>query len=274
MSEESSPAGTEVAGDEAAPGPRWPRRTVVILAAAAVVFVVTVAAAVVSAVVRPAPPRPAYTTLPEPCTLVSSATLGLPGATGTPESVAIGSTLEAGSCKWSSRSDGEDKTLTAVVYVFRSPSAIVRAQQSYRNAVAGLGCHCKGVTVSARPVTGLGDQATGLLIAAGPDADFATAPNASDPGADLIVRSSNALIFLNFDVTATATGVSLAAVGASQLTGMISVARGILAALARPAGVSAQIAPVTPEPHYAGSRNAWPRSTRQLPPAARRARPR
>jgi len=67
-----------------------------------------------------------------------------------------------------------------VVYVFRSASAILSAQQSYRNAVAGLGCHCKGVTVSARPVSGLGDQATGLLIAAGPDADFATAPNASD----------------------------------------------------------------------------------------------
>jgi len=69
----------------------------VILVCAALVFVVTVAAAVISAVVRPAPPRPAYTTLPEPCTLVSSATLGLPGATGTPQSVPEGRALEAGS---------------------------------------------------------------------------------------------------------------------------------------------------------------------------------
>jgi hypothetical protein len=80
--------------------------------------------------VRPVPPRPAYASLPEPCALVGPATLAryLPGATGTPESIFVGGTVKAGSCKWSSTSGGEDRTLVAAVFIFRSSSAISAAR--------------------------------------------------------------------------------------------------------------------------------------------------
>jgi hypothetical protein len=103
-------------------------------------------------------------------------------------------------------------------------------------------------------VAGLGDQATEAFVVAGPDADFSKAPNASSPGASLLVLSSNALIGLTLDTTAAATGESTTSPPSSaELAGMISMARDALAVLARPASAPAPAAAsLAAEPHYAG----------------------
>jgi len=80
------------------------------------------------------------------------------------------------------------------------------------------------------------------------------APNASGPGASLLVLSSNAVIGLTLDTTAAATGESTTSPPSSaELAGMISMARDALAVLARPASAPAPAAAsLAAEPHYAG----------------------
>jgi hypothetical protein len=174
----------------------------------------------------------------------------LPNATRTPESMFASGTYHAGSCKWTSSTGGDDRTLVAQVFVFDSSSSVAAARQAYDSSLSAFGCHCQGVTVSTRPVAGLGDQAAVFYITGAPDATVATAPNAAFPGTSLLVRSSNAEIALNYDATTAATGTALAA-GSAQLTGMMSMAQDILDALAQPSAVAS--VPVSPEPHYAGS---------------------
>jgi hypothetical protein len=152
---------------------------------------------------------------------------------------------------------GEVRTLSAQVIVFSSPSSVSLAQQTYRGFASSLSCRCKGVTVSTRPVSDLADQATEAFISAGPQANVANSPSASFLGANLLVRSSNAIVTLNLDTTAIATGASLASPpSAAQLAAMISMARDVLAELARPGSPPATArAPVSPEPQYAGRRD-------------------
>lgn len=266
VSEESRPdaPGTAAAEGDLVPAPGKRPRSALILSLSALISAAVIAVAVVWSVGYP-PAGPGYSRLPGPCTLISLAALDpyLPGATATPESTPPLAGAEAGACKWTGITGGETKALAAAVLIFGSSSAvsgITAAQQSYDGTVSGLDCHCQGVTVSRQLVTGVGDQATALFIADAPDVNFSTAPNAMTPGASLVIRSSNALIALNYTVTASGTGTVLAPrTDAAQLTGLISMARGILAALARPAGASpppGSIAPVSPEPHYAGRRDS------------------
>ena len=198
---------------------------------------------VVFLIVRRSAPQPRYASLPrQSCALVSPADVAryLPGAKGTPYSTGQSSTVKVGVCKWSATSRGEDRTLVAEAFVFRSASAVSQARKAYRTSAATLRCRCPGVTVSAKPVAGLGDQATEVFVAAGPDADFSKAPNASSPGASLLVLSSNAVIGLTLDTTVAATGESATSPPSSaELAGMISMARDALAALAQPASAPA-----------------------------------
>jgi hypothetical protein len=259
VSEESSTGAagiTEPAGS-GAPAPLstapWRRRTSLRVRLATGVVAAAVLVSVVIVVVKSVSPRPAYGSLPAPCAVVSLATVAryLPDPTPTPESMPADRTYQAGSCKWASAAGGEDRTLVAQVFVFDESSAMTAVQQAYNGSLSAFGCHCQGVTVSTRPVAGLGDQAAAFFIADGPAAAVATAPNAAFPGASLLVRSSNAEIALNYDVTDPATGTPVAsAAGPGQLTGMIAVARGILATLAAPADAAS--VPVSAEPHYAG----------------------
>ena len=260
MSEDSSTGAPGIAApdgeDIPLPTGPWQRRTRPRVRIAAAVITVAAITSVVYVVVRSGPPGPAYSSLPAPCAMVSPAAVAryLPNPVRTPESVLTDSTYRAGSCKWASTAGGEDRTLVAQVFVYDSSSSVSPAQQAYNSAFSSFGCHCQGVTVSTQSVTGLGDQASAFIIAVGPAATIATAPNAGSPGLNLLVRSSNALIALDYDVTAPATGMSLAsAAGTAQLTGMISMARGILAALAQPAAAAS--VPVSPEPRYTGSRD-------------------
>jgi hypothetical protein len=241
--------------------PSWARRRPLLAGFGAGIL----AAAIVSGVVYEAqlpsgPPRGAYASLPkQPCAMVSAAELAkyLPEATGTPESIGSTGSVRQGLCKWSSAAGGEARTLTAQVLLFGSPSSVSQAQQIYQSIASTLGCHCKGVTVSTRPVSGLGDQAREAFVSAGPEANIVSSPSASFAGANLVVRSSNAVVILNLDTTATATGASLASPpSAAQLATMNAMARGVLAGLARPGSApAAASAPVSPEPQYAGRRD-------------------
>ena len=130
--------------------------------------------------------------------MISAAELAnvLPGAAGTPETVAQASQTSQVQCKWSSTAGSATRTLIGQVLVFSSPSSVRLAQQDYRMTVASLGCHCRGVRASTRPVSGVGDQATEAFVTAGPDADFVSSPAAALPGTNLLVRSSNAVVLL------------------------------------------------------------------------------
>lgn len=231
----------------------WLRRTSLRVRIATAMVVVAVIVPVLLVVTRSSV-GPAYSRLPAPCALVSLATVAryMPDPTRTPESMPASGTYQAGSCQWASAGGGEDRTLVAQVFVFGSSSGVTAAQQAYNGSSSAIGCRCQGVTVSTRPVADLGDQATAFFIADSPAATITAAPNAAFPGTSLLVRSSNAEIALNYDVTDVATGTSLAsAAGPAPLPGVISVARGILAALAAPATVAS--VPVSAEPHYAGT---------------------
>jgi hypothetical protein len=230
----------------------WLRGTSLRVRIGAAVVAVAVLTSVAFLVVHSGFSQPAYSGMPAPCALVSPATVAkyLPSPTRTPESMLAGRTYQAGSCKWASSTGGEDRTLVAEVFVFDSSSSVSAARQAYDSSLSVFGCHCQGVTVSTRPVADLGDQAAAFYITGAPDATVATAPNAAFPGTSLLVRSSNAEIALNYDVTAAATGTALAT-SSAQLTGMISMAQDILDALAQPSAVAS--VPVSPEPHYAGS---------------------
>jgi hypothetical protein len=230
------------------PRRRWLRRTSLRVRVIAAVAAAGVIAAIVFAAMPSNPPsKPAYASLPAPCGTVSLDALAryLPSPTATPVSVLPVPIVAAklGSCKWSSTTGGEDRTLWLDLYISGGPSAIYYAKQSYDASLSGTDCHCKGVTVSTRRVTGLGDQATGILVNAGLDS-----VSSVGTGADLLVWSSNSEMILSYSATAAG---SPQPPDAAELTWLISVAHDILADLARPVAVVA--APVVPEPHYAGS---------------------
>jgi hypothetical protein len=230
----------------------WLRASSVRVRIAAVVVAVAALATVLVTVVHSGSSQPVYSSLPEPCALVSPATVAryLPNATRTPESMFASNTYQAGSCKWASSTGADDRTLVAQAFVFDSSSSVTAARQAYDNSLSAFGCHCQGVTVSTQSVAGLGDQAAVFYITDGPAATVATAPNAAFPGTSLLVRSSNAEVALNYDVTVPATGTALApATGTAQLTGLMSMAQDVLDAMAQPSAVAS--VPFSPEPHYA-----------------------
>lgn len=201
---------------------------------------------------------PPYTSLPAPCSVISLAALAtyLPNPTGTPLSVPSASTYKEADCEWSSTAGGEDRKVVSDVVIFRSsngsPDATDAARQFYSSSLSALGCHCPATAVSVRSVPGLGDQATALVVTADPDAVEITPSGGVIPGLTLLVTSRNAGIELNYRSAVAATGAALPA-DAGKLTGIIAMARGILAELGGRAAASA--APATAEPHYAGPRD-------------------
>ena len=156
-----APADTDAEEAEPVPPGRWsrmlptPLRRRPLITAIAAVGLAAFIAVLVLAAVQPSTPRPAYSSLPkQPCSLISPAELAtfLPGAKGTVETVQVASSVRIDTCKWSSTTGGDDQTLVGQVFVFGSSSSISDAQQSYRATVSRLRCHCKGVTISTRPV--------------------------------------------------------------------------------------------------------------------------
>jgi hypothetical protein len=214
-----------------------------------------IAGIVVAIVPSSSPPR--YASLPaQSCALVNAADVAkyLPGAKGTAVSTGPDPTIGVGLCKWSVTANGENRSLVAQAEIFRSPSGIKQAQQSYRASLSAFGCHCPGVTVGTTPVAGLGDRAIRAFIVAGPTANFRKAPAAEAAGASLVVQSSNAVIAIHLNTIQTATGAARTSPPSSaQAAGMTAMARDVLAALARPAAVAAPPpSSLAAEPHYAG----------------------
>jgi hypothetical protein len=245
VSEESSTdaPGTAASGDEPVPGPEPPRRSrraLLILSGAAVLSAALIAVAVVWSLAY-GPPGPRYSRVPEPCSLISLATLNafLPGATASHVSTGAPSHGKAAACGWVSTRDGEDQTVGALVEIFGSSSAITDAEQGYGTWVSTIG-HNKGIAASAQSVADLGDRATALLLTARSAADFAAVVNANAvPGAYLVVRSSNAVLVLNYNIIAVAGATTeVPTPGRAQLPDLILMARAILSSLARPAAVS------------------------------------
>lgn len=254
MSENSMPEESK-AGESGAARP-WVRRPRIAGAAAGVLAAAVIAAAVFL-IVRPTVPQSRYGSLPgQSCALVNAAHVAkyLPGAKGTPVSAGSYPKAGVGICKWSITTDGENRSLVAEAEIFRSAAAVSQAQQAYRASLSAFGCHCQGVTVSTKPVTGLGDQAVQAFIVAGPTANFRTAPVAQSPGASLVVQSSNAVIGIKLDTADTVTGLSLTSPPSPALVaGMITMARDVLAVLVRPASaVAPPSSSLAAEPRYAG----------------------
>jgi hypothetical protein len=243
--------------------PPWVRRRPLVAAGAAVILVGALVTGTVFATAPSTPPGPRYASPPgQSCGLISPGHLAkyLPGATGNPETDISGvsaALVKIDTCKYSSRSGDTDRTLLAQAFVFGSKSAVANAATSYRDNLSGIGCHCPRVAVSKRPLTGLGDKAEEVYVAPRADANFVDAPNAFDPGTTLLVQSSNAFVALFLAATATATGAFAASrPDATQLDGLVTMARDVLAALARPSSVpSAATASVTPQVHYTGRRD-------------------
>lgn len=106
--------------------PRWARRRPLLTGFAAGIAAAAVVAGGVYEVQLPSgPPRGAYTTAPrQPCAMISAAELAkvLPGAAGTPETVAQASQTSQVQCKWSSTAGSATRTLIGQVLVFSSPS--------------------------------------------------------------------------------------------------------------------------------------------------------
>jgi hypothetical protein len=248
--------GEPVVSPEATPKPGWLyrlRRTSLRVRIAAAAVAASVIAASVFIVVSSSPSSPGkYTTLPAPCDQIGRATLAgyLPNPTGTSVSEPETSTIKQEACRWSSTADGQVRTVVSGVVIFSSSEAISQARQYYDSSRSILSCHCAGTSVGTRSVTGLGDEATAVLVTAGPDADEISTSGGPIPGITLLVLSRNAGLTLSYSVTAAATGMTLPADG-TNLTWLVSMARGILAGLARPAAIPA--APLSAPPHYAGS---------------------
>jgi hypothetical protein len=237
--------------------PPWVSRRPRVAWAAAGVLAVAVIAGIVLVIVRPTTPQARYASLPgQSCALVNAADVAeyLPGAKGTAVSTSSDSTVRHARCKWSATANGKNRSLVAEAVIFRSASGVRQAQQSYHGSLSLFGCHCQGVTVSTKPVAGLGDQATQAFIVAGPTANFRQAPIASAPGTSLVVQSSNAVIAIRLDTTQTATGLSQTSPPSSaQEAGMVTMARDVLAVLARPASaVAPPPSSLAAEPRYTG----------------------
>lgn len=219
---------------------------------------------IIAATTPPGPPAPRYTSLPgQTCGMVSPGHLAryLPGASGTPESPdpsLSASPVKSATCKWSSSSGGTNRTLLTQALIFGTKTAVADTRLFYRSALAHAGCQCARVSASKQPVTGLGDQAEELFVAPRPDANFVDAPNATEPGAILIVQSSNAIIGVTLNTTDAATGAFLTSPpDAAQRAALRSMAADILDALARPSSAPPPSAGrVTRENHYAGRRDA------------------
>jgi hypothetical protein len=244
--------------------PHWARRRPAVTAAVAVVLAGALVTGIVVATTPSGPPAPRYTSLPgQSCGLVSPVQLAryLPGASGTPENPdpdLSASSIKTATCKWSSSSGGTNRTLLTQAAIFGTKTAVADTLHSYRYNLSRVACPCARVSASKQPVTGLGDQAEELFVAPRPDANFVDTPAATEPGATLLVQSSNALIRVTLNTTDAATGAFLTSTpGAAQLTALRSMAADILNALIHPSSAPPPASGrVTRENHYAGRRDA------------------
>jgi hypothetical protein len=179
--------------------PHWQLRSRPLVAGAAVAMALLVAA-VAAWLVSPRRPSPRYSALPDPCALVSAASIGryVPGAQKFPPSLNVSSGTVFGDCSWSAGSTMID------VQVTLNPSAADAAKMMAP----------QGASRSMQLVAGLGDRAVAYQAASG---DVRTA--------DLTVQSGNAIIGVSYG---SSSGSDDAAAVRSAATALASAALALL----------------------------------------------
>ena len=191
------------------------------------------AAAAVAAIVPAAPPaapRMEYTTLPAPCSMLTTATLAryAPDATGEPSSGKPSSTDRGDNCSWLSDRTNEGVSLYLTVDLYGPSDALARAERAY-DGWARARCPCRGDTLAKQAVPDLGDQATNLFITPTPSTATLTVPW-TVPEILLAVRSGNAVIIVDYAVDAGANAPPRPA-NATLAAAAIAMAREALASL-------------------------------------------
>jgi hypothetical protein len=150
----------------------WRLRSRPVVAGAAVAMALLVAA-VATWLASPGRPSPRYSALPDPCALVSAASIGryAPGAQKFPASLDVSSGIVFGDCSWSA-----GKTMINVeVTLYSSATDAAKTMAP------------PGVSRSMQPVAGLGDHAVADLTASG-----------NVRTAYLAVQSGNAVIGVSY----------------------------------------------------------------------------
>jgi hypothetical protein len=220
--------------DGGSPGSTLPasaprRRRPLILGVAAVLVAALIAIVAVVLAGRPAAAKLKYTSLPAPCTMLTSGTVArfLPGVSSSPAGAAPGRASKVGACTWSSIAGGEDRTLILQVDMYDSAAGTSSARQAYAKEVPAGNCRCQWYTVTRQAVTGLGDQATVLFTTTSTksNAGFWTAP-----AVNLLVRSGNADINVGYTVAGIGRAPAPPSDAALRAT-TVAMARDVLAAL-------------------------------------------
>ena len=230
--------------------PTWVRRRPVAAASGAGILVV---AAAILVAVWPSAQQRTYAGIPARCEVLTAATLAkyLPEATSSLQRPSVTTVSQVDECNWNSVTDGQSRSLTVLMVLYKSSTGLTDAQSGYQTLLSDqAGTLGKGATVSTRPVTGLGDQAMSMVITAR-TFQGGTPP----PQIGLVVRSGNADILLNYSTIPI--GSAQAPTIAEQVAGTIAMARDVLAALAHPAAVQAAGSAFAPPP--AGPRYTSPR---------------
>jgi hypothetical protein len=170
-----------------------------------------------------------YTTMPAPCTLVSTASLTkyVQGAPGTQRSAPSSSAHQQAACTWINVIGPNLEALAVEVDIYSSSSGVTLASQHFGDAPATCLACAKPVRGTTHPVTGLGDQATATFMASG-------SGSSADHAIVMFIRSGNADIFLNYAIGADGPGATLPA-NAVLLADATAMARDVLASLANPA---------------------------------------
>jgi hypothetical protein len=217
-----------------------------------------VIAAVVIVAIPSSSPKLAYTELPAGCSLVSAATLAryAPDTTGSPFRRTLSSTDHLAGCIWlTGGSSGDLMSVAVTAEVFGSSQWLSAAQGRYD---AEAHARDRKITITAQAVSGLGDQATNMFLTP-PSGSAAGTGRWTVPEAVLLVRSGNAVIAVDYIVTAGQNAPPKPSDAALEAAAT-AVARDVLAVLsgstrAEPAA-AASAAQSPPGSRYAGPGDA------------------
>jgi hypothetical protein len=203
-----------------------------VLSASVVLGVVAGLVAALLGVMRVAPQRQEYASLPGACTTVSAATLDT-YVSGTARAVAgqaTGEEHEQASCSWSGLVGAQARFLYVRITVYRSAAAVTDALDAFAAAPSSDGlCPCHGRT---QAVPGLGDQAKTTFL----DSDIDLPMQSGTPleggtytaAYVLVVRSGNAVVNLAYHAASYGPG---AAAVPGQRAATTAAARDVLAVL-------------------------------------------
>jgi hypothetical protein len=193
--------------------------------------------------------RLAYHDLPGRCQLLSARALAayLPDAITTTLQPPGASSSSTTSCSWTSISGHQNRELVTGVDLYDGAEGVTLARRGFGDAISEFrSSGGTGVTVTAHPVAGVGDQAESVGD---------NAARAADPQLPatltLEVRSSNALVTIDYsDTPISSLYTPSGGQDTAGLAAEIALARDVLTVLARPA-TGAPVTLATPgDPRY------------------------